>query len=154
MKIRIEIEENLEEDEVIIKCKELSKTVQKIQQEISDIMATKQKLCFYKENSEYYLPLESILFFETSENKVNAHTIDDIYQIKYRLYELEEILPSNFFRISKSTIVNIDKVFSISRSLASPNIIQFNKSYKQVYVSRYYFKELNIRLAGRRNYEK
>lgn len=153
MKIRIEMEENLEEEEVIIRCNQMNKTVQKIQQEIWKITASTKKLSFFKENNEYYLSLDTILFFETSENRINAHTIDDIYQIKYRLYELEEMLPSNFLRISKSSIVNVDKIFSINRTLTSPNIIQFCKSYKQVYVSRYYFKDLNKRLAERRNYE-
>lgn len=153
MKIRIELEENIEEEEVIIRCKQINKTIQKIQQEIWNITSSSKKLSFYKENNEYYLPLDSILFFETADNKVNAHTLDEIYQIRYRLYELEDMLPSNFLRISKSTIVNVDKIYSISRTLTSPSCIQFSKSYKQVYVSRYYFKALNQRLAERRNYE-
>lgn len=153
MKIRIELEENLEEEEVIIRCKGISKTVQKIQQEIWNITSTAKTLSFFKENSEYYLSLDKILFFETENSKINAHTTEEVYQIKYRLYELEEMLPSNFLRISKSTIVNTNKVFSVNRNLASLNSIQFYHSHKQVYVSRYYFKDLNKRLAERRNYE-
>lgn len=154
MKIQINFEENLEEDEIIIKCKKMDKTIQKIQQEIWNITSTAKKLSFYKDNLEYYLPLDTILFFETSENKINAHTIDDVYQIKYRLYELEEILSNNFLRISKSTIINVDEIYSINRNLTSLHSVQFYKSHKQVYVSRYYFKDLNKRLGERRNYEK
>lgn len=151
MRIRIEFDENLIEDEVIIRCKKLDDTIQKIQQSISDITFLEQKLCFWKGEKEYYLPIESILFYETSGNKVNAHTIDDIYEIKYRLYELEEMLPRQFMRISKSAILNIDKVFSIERSLTASSVIQFYKSHKQVYVSRLYYKELRNRLEERRN---
>ena len=35
MKVRIEIDENLEEDEVIIRCKELNKTIKRVQESIS-----------------------------------------------------------------------------------------------------------------------
>lgn len=152
MKIRIEIEENLEEDEVIIRCKELNDTVKKIQQSISN-KAVLPKFVFYKEEIEYYLSLDTILFFETFENMVQAHTEKEIYQIKYRLYELEELLPRHFIRVSKSTILNVNHIYSVDRNLTSSSVVQFYKSHKQVYVSRNYYKELKQRLGERRSYE-
>lgn len=152
MKVRIEIDDSLEEDEVTIKCKELNQTIKKVQQSISNI-SQMPKLIFYKNDIEYYLNLNDILFFETSENSVEAHTEKEIYKIKYRLYELEEILPNNFVRISKSTILNVNQIYSINRNLTSSSLVQFYKSYKQVYVSRNYNKMLKQRLEERRNYE-
>lgn len=149
MKITIEVDEQLVENEIIIKCNKVDKIIQKIQQSVSDITANSENFIFYKDDSEYYISLNKILFFESSDNKINAHTIDDIYQIKYKLYELEEILPKNFIRISKSTIVNIDHIYSITRNVTSSSLIQFNKSYKQVYISRSYYKGLKQRLAER-----
>ena len=154
MKIRIELEEDISEDEIIIKCTSVDKKIQEIQQAISNIIKSDVKISFFKENKEYYLQLNEILFFETNENHVDAHTRDDVYTTKYRLYELEEILPYNFSRVSKSTILNINNILSISRNLASSNLVQFYKSHKQVYVSRYYFKDLHKKLSERRNYEK
>lgn len=152
MKVRIEIDDSLEEDEVTIKCKELNQTIKKVQQSISNI-SQMPKLIFYKNDIEYYLNLNDILFFETSENSVEAHTEKEIYKIKYRLYELEEILPNNFVRVSKSTILNVNQIYSINRNLTSSSLVQFYKSYKQVYVSRNYNKILKQRLEERRNYE-
>ena len=154
MKVRIEIDSNIEEDEIIIRCKELTKSIQKIeetiQQENQIIHFT-----FYKDNTEYYIPLNSILFFETSGNEINAHTSNEIYKVKYKLYELEEILPVNFIRVSKSTILNVDHIFSIEKNLTASSIVQFNKTHKQVYVSRNYYKKLKERINERRNsYEK
>lgn len=153
MKIRIDLSENIEEDEIVIKCGKLSKEIQQIQQAISEITLQAQKFTFYKEEKEYYFPVEAILFFETSDGKVDAHTTDEVFKIKYCLYELEEILPNNFIRISKSTILNVNHIHSISRNFTSSSLIEFNKSYKQVYVSRNYYKELKNRLDERRNYE-
>ncbi len=57
---------------------------------------------FYKESSEYFLDLADILFFET-DSKDFAHARNEAYEVKLKLYELEEILPI-FLWISKSTI--------------------------------------------------
>lgn len=152
MKVRIEIDENLEEDEVTIKCKEINQTIKRVQQSISNANLI-PKLIFYKNDTEYYLNINEILFFETSENSVEAHTEKDVYKIKYRLYELEELLPNNFVRVSKSTILNSNKIYSITRNLTSSSLVQFYNSYKQVYVSRNYNKTLKQRLEERRNYE-
>ncbi len=154
MKVRIEIDSNIEEDEIIIKCKELTKSIQKIEETIQQENQI-INFTFYKDNTEYYIPLNSILFFETSGNEINAHTSNEIYKVKYKLYELEEILPINFIRVSKSTILNVDHIFSIEKNLTASSIVQFNKTHKQVYVSRNYYKKLKERINERRNsYEK
>ena len=154
MKVRIEIDSNIEEDEIIIRCKELTKSIQKIEETIQQENQI-INFTFYKDNTEYYIPLNSILFFETSGNEINAHTSNEIYKVKYKLYELEEILPINFIRVSKSTILNVDYIFSIEKNLTASSIVQFNKTHKQVYVSRNYYKKLKERINERRNsYEK
>ena len=48
MKIRIEIDENAHEDEVIIRCKELNENVKKVQQAITQY-SVKTNLVFMKE---------------------------------------------------------------------------------------------------------
>ena len=154
LRVRIEIDSNIEEDEIIIKCKELTKSIQKIEETIQQENQI-INFTFYKDNTEYYIPLNSILFFETSGNEINAHTSNEIYKVKYKLYELEEILPINFIRVSKSTILNVDHIFSIEKNLTASSIVQFNKTHKQVYVSRNYYKKLKERINERRNsYEK
>jgi len=154
MKIKIELDNNLIEDEVIIRCSKIDNSIQKIQTAISDISSQIKQLSFLKDGKEYYFSLDTILFFETNNNQIDTHTENDVFQVKYKLYELEEILPSNFVRVSKSTILNINKIYSIDKNIVSSSIVQFYKSHKQVYVSRYYFKILQQRLDERRNYEK
>ena len=152
MKIRIEIDENAHEDEVIIRCKELNENVKKVQQAIKQY-SVKTNLVFMKENTEYFIPLSCVLFFETAEKGIEAHTADDLYTIKNKLYELEKILPANFVRASKSSILNIDHIYSIEKNITSASLVRFNGSHKQLYVSRNYYKALKQRLNERRNYE-
>ena len=154
MKIRIELVDNLEEEEVLIRCGRVDDRIEKIQQYILEQSSSEIKITFYKENQEFYIPLNDILFFETEGEHVYAHTANDAYLTKYRLYELEQVLPKYFVRVSKSTIINIMQVYSVTRNLSSSSLIQFINSHKQVYVSRYYYKQMRQRLNERSIYEK
>lgn len=86
------------------------------------------------------------MFFETSGTSIHAHTSDNFYQVKNKLYELEKILPSNFIRVSKSTIINVKHIYSIEKNITSSSIVQFSNTHKQVYVSRNYYKLLKQRI--------
>ncbi len=150
MKIRIEVDNKIKENEVIIRCNELSEEVKNIQILLGDMLSNKNCITFYKGDTEYYLSLEEILFFDTEENSICAHTIDNIYNVKYKLYELEELLPGYFMRVSKSTILNTNHIYSITRSLSSSSKVEFENTHKQIYVSRYYYKPLKIKLSEKR----
>lgn len=153
VKIHIELVNGLDEDEVLIRCGRVDEKIQKLQQYILDL-SSEPKIVFYKQNQEFYFPLNEVLFFETEGEYIYAHTANDSYRIKYRMYELEDMLPKNFVRTAKSAIVNITQIHSIERNLTASSLIQFVGSHKQVYVSRYYYKDLRQRLNERSYYEK
>ncbi len=150
MKIRIEIDEKLTEDEVVIRCGSLTGQTVAVERAIREAAGTAQKLPFYVGNTEYYLRPEEILFFETDEKGVGAHTREALFWTKYKLYELESLLPGSFMRVSKSAILNIDQIYSISRNLTASSVVAFEGTHKTVYVSRYYYKPLIGRLEERR----
>ncbi len=147
MKITVEIDENISDNEIVIRCQAKDDMVKKIEKYAKSLDSI--KMIFYKRDQEYYLNVNDILFFETEINSISAHTVNDIYYIKYKLYELEQILPSNFMRVSKSTIVNINHIYSLNKNITSSSEIEFNKTYKRVYVSRFYLKQLKEKLKER-----
>ena len=142
MKIRIEVDENIQDDEVIIRCANLNEDIQNLQGAIKDALSKKNRIIFYKDNTQFYISLDEILFFETEETSISAHTLNNVYEVKYKLYELEGILPNNFMRVSKSTILNVN--------LTSSSLVEFKNTHKKVYVSRYYYKPLKIKLSEMR----
>ncbi len=150
MKVKVEIDENLEEDYVVIHCKRLNEQIMQVQNILADIGSQDKTILLHRENKEYYLPLDKILFFETENKEVQVHTKTEIYDTEYKLYELEELLPGYFMRISKSAIVNLNQIYSISRNLTASSLIEFVNCHKQVYVSRNYYKALVDRLAEKR----
>ena len=150
MKIRIEIDENVTEEEVIIRTASLGAEVEEISRALKELSRARQKFVFCKNESDYYLPLESIMFFETEGSSVHAHTRDDMFTVRLRLYELEEALPGFFMRVSKSTILNLRLVYALTRSISGTCLVQLHGTHKLVYVSRYYYKPLKERLEGMR----
>ena len=102
----------------------------------------------------FYMPTfreSEILFFETDNNQVMAHTANEIFLTGSKLYELEKILPWYFSRISKSAILNVKKVYAITRNLTASSLIEFEGTPKHVYVSRAYYKPLKEKLEEMRN---
>lgn len=141
------------EPEIIIKCHKLTPDIIKLQQMLASYDAgngSLNQIIFYKGDTEYYMNLNDILFFQTESSVIYAHTATDAYETKYKLYELEEILPASFIRISKSAIVNSSLIYSIQRNLAASSVISFNNTHKEVYVSRAYYKMLKNKMEERR----
>lgn len=69
------------------------------------------------EDIEYILKLEDIYYFEANGNTIIAIHKDGRYKVMMRLYEIEKVaMGHQFMRISKSIIVNINKIYSIERS--------------------------------------
>ena len=150
MKVRIEIQEGLKEEEIVIRCARINESILKLQNMVNDIGSNTKSLVLTRGETEYFVPQEQILFFETEGKSVSAHTADKMYETQYRLYELEEMLPGCFMRISKSTIVNLNQIYSITRNLTASSVVEFSDSIKKVYVSRNYYKALIERMGEKR----
>lgn len=150
MKVKIEIDSKLQETEILIRCSRLDESVINLQNSITEQGDSKRCISLSKGETSYYVPIEEILFFETEGKEVRAHTADKLFEAPYKLYELEEFLPAGFMRISKSTIVNLDYIYSIERNLTASSVVEFSGSSKKALVSRGYYKALVERLRSRR----
>lgn len=150
MKILMEIDESIAEDEVIIRCRELNDEMVSLQRQISEAVNQKMQLHVAKSDKEYFITLEEILFLETADQMIAVHTSDDIYATKQKMYELEELLPGSFMRVSKSTIINTQAVRSIHKNITGASEVEFAGTMKKAYVSRMYIKALMSKLEEKR----
>lgn len=148
MKLRIELDESLPDDELVIRANRLGPEIQAVQESLRQ--KSKPSLIFYKGTSEYFLPLEDLLFFETDGAKIFAHTRSEAYEVKLKLYELEDYLPAHFSRVSKSSIVNCRAIYALDKSFSGTSRIGFSNSHKQVHVSRHYYQLLKETLREMR----
>lgn len=150
MRVVIEVDEELAEECIVIKCQKLDERIVKLQSLLSEHTDSDRDILLHKEGKEYYMPLEKLLFFETENKQIWAHTSDEMYEIDFKLYELEELLPGSFMRVSKSTIVNMNHIYSITKNITAASVVEFKGSCKRVYVSRNYYKALIERLDEKR----
>lgn len=143
--MKIVIDEDAEELEVRITCKEVTEEVLALKNKIQEFLniganGIKREIKAKKNNKEYYIELKDVLFFESYDREVIMHTANDCFSANYRLYELERLLPITFIRVAKSTIVNAKMVYDVSKNLVSSGTIEFKNSDKQAPVSRGYYK--------------
>lgn len=150
MKIRMEIDDSIAEDEVVIRCRELSDDIVSLQRQIQEAVNQKLQLHVSQGEKEYFITLEEVIFMETADQFVAVHTSEQIYSTKQKLYELEELLPGSFMRVSKSTIINTSLIRSIHKNITGASEVEFAGTLKKAYVSRSYIKALMSKLEEKR----
>ena len=144
MKIRLESAQILE-TEVIIRGDVASEEVLSLLQ----ILKKKNtgKIILYKEDEQYIVNAEEIVFVEVSGNKVYVHTKLDSYEAKQKLYEVRDILSGQMFvQINKSVIVNINYVKSIQAEFSGNYRLKLKNRKETLTISRKYFKEFKDRI--------
>ena len=141
MKFSVIIDENREE-EIIVYAKEKNELVSAIEKLVSD----DSKINGYIEREIVPFSVSEAEFFYADKNKVYAVTSKDKVLVKYRLYELEEILPENFIKINKSCIANLSAVSGFDTSISGTLKVKF-KSRKIDYVSRRNLKNIKERIG-------
>ena len=139
MKLRIEIDPDSQE-EILLRAPAVTDEVRRLQTVIAEAFSRKLELALQLGEQECYIPCDEILFFETTERRVRAHTAEHMYFSPLKLCELEELLPRTFVRASKSCLVNTAHIVAINHSLTGASEILFKETGKKIYASRMYYK--------------
>lgn len=133
------------EDEVIVNYHNMTPEVERI---INFLNRGQAKLVGWKEKTRMVLELNKILYIESVDGKTFAYTEEEVLRLDYLLSQLQQILSAiNFFRCSKSMIVNIDKVQSL-KSLPSNRIDATMCNGEHIMISRTYASDFRKRLKG------
>lgn len=142
--MKITIQENREqrETEVVIHCRNADNEVVEL---VALLQGQEKKLTGERNGKTHLLSPPDILYFDSVNKKTFAYTDRDVYSLSLRLYELEGQLPQNFFRASKASIINIDKIASIRPDFGSRLEVTLTSGERLV-VSRQYAQELKSRL--------
>ena len=144
--MRDNIIENEDTKEIFaeIHCKEITAEVNRLKAHIENY-AVRIKGEYEKE--AVYVDLKDILYFESVDSKTFIYTKDRVLTAELRLYEIEKRLSEkNFFRCSKSVVVNLGKIVKLKPEI-SRNIIATLDNGEAVVISRRYVSELK-RIIG------
>lgn len=93
-------------------------------------------------DSRIKLPISRILYFEADAEQVFAYTEGEIYKVKLRLYQIEDLsLSTDIMRVSKSHLINVKHIHSIRPALNSRLYVKMQNG-EEVLVSRKYAQDL------------
>ena len=135
MKLKIVENSNLDEDIVIIECKKITDDVKSICEYIENYGLN---IIGKLDGSKYFLSLNDIFYFEAVDNHVFAYTKDLVYEITYKINELNELLSkSSFMQISRTIILNIDKIKKVSTLINGRILAVLENGEKQIITRAY-----------------
>lgn len=144
MKITIIDHADGEEDEIIIRCRHMDEQLLKL---IYAIKAGQEKITVLRGGDYFQVMPDEIYYFEAVDNKVFLYLEKEVYETKQKLYELEkQFQGTDFFRASKSCIVNLSKVKSLSPAF-NGRFEAHMKNGEKVIISRQYVPALKEKLG-------
>ena len=146
MRVRVRIDKSFDTVEIQVCSNELTPQVKQLVEDISGFVNEGISGTDFR-GEKVMLPLKDILRFYTENQKVIAQDVAGIYNIQEKLYELEERLDEGqFFRISKSEIVNLQKIKRLDMSITGTiKVILTNGT--ETYTSRRNVTKLKQRLG-------
>ncbi len=132
LKINTNISNQFKEVSITINAPELSEEIQNIIKYISNINSVPNNILASKDNKIYFIDLKKVVCFYSKEKSNYVRTIEGKYKIKYKLYELEEILNKiDFIRISNSCIININQVECFDTSILGTVIVKLKDNTQE-----------------------
>lgn len=144
MKVRLDIDQQYAEEQIIIEAPSLSPRVQKVQDFVQSL-DQKETLKGKFQDQLYLIEVGTIQRVYIENRKVLAETHIRTYTLDIRLYQAVEILPASFIQISQSEIVNIDSISHLK--LTSNGLIEiYLKNDSFTYSSRRYLKAIKEKL--------
>jgi DNA-binding LytR/AlgR family response regulator len=112
MKITIDESQDNLETEIVIKCKIVNEEIQRL---ILMLKSSEERILGTLNGANNFIEPKDIFYFESVDKKTFMYTQKQVLETPLRLYELEEKLDKlDFFRSSKSTIINISKIKKLS----------------------------------------
>ena len=144
MKVQLHIDEKFSEEKVVIEAPALSDAIQQLLVFTQHLGGTKT-IRAKKEEEIYLLDTAEIQRIYTENRQVWVEAATDTYLLGLPLYQVLELLPTDFLQISQSEIINIEHIDHLK--LTGSGLIQIAMKNGQItYSSRRYLKVIKEKL--------
>lgn len=145
MKLIIEQSEEYKEAVITIRCGMIDDALKSV---IDSLQFQMFSITVTKNGAIRKLSLGEIYYFESVDERTFVYCDHEVYECEYKLYELEERVGGFCFaRISKSVIVNIDKITSIRPQLNGRFEALLDNGERQT-INRHYVNRLKEKFEG------
>lgn len=146
MKVVVKSIRNKSEEQVVLECVEMSREFENVRRYA---LGQGDTLTGYLGEKMYTVPLDSVLYFETVDEKVFAYTLKAVYEVRSRLYELEEAYGQRLFiRCSRQVVLNLMKLGCIEPEI-NGRFVAHMKNGEQLIISRQYVPALKKAVMGK-----
>ena len=136
--------DKVKEEEVTVTVHERSALTEQIEALVKQHTGTDRIIAFAEDEMKQ-LSFSDIECITVLDGKPYAIDVENKrYRLKQRLYELEELLPTFFIRINKSTLANEKRIARFAASFSGAVDAVFQCGYRE-YVSRRCFTEIKRR---------
>ena len=143
MKIIIEEPPEGEEERIIVQCREISPELLSV---LNSLKNPTDTLIAHMGSEIHRIKPADIFYIEAVDRKAFIYGEKNVYEAKQKLYELEELAMKDFLRISKSVIVNVNKIKTLIPSL-SGNAEAVLINNERVVISRRFINNLRETLG-------
>ena len=126
------------EEEIVVLCRNISPELLSM---LNALKAPSNTIVASLGGALHKLSFSDILYIETVDKKTFLYGENATYEAKQRLFELEALAPRDFLRISKSTIINLNKVKTLIPTLSGNAEAVLNNN-ERVAISRRYVSNL------------
>lgn len=145
MKVRIKQISDKADECLIIECVEVTPDIESIR---SYALTKGTTLTGNMDERTYQFNLSDVFYFEAVDERVFAYTKGRSYELKIRLYELENAYADkHFIRCSKSFVINLIKLEGISPAL-NGRFTAHMKNGEKIIISRQYVPDIKRAVMG------
>jgi DNA-binding LytR/AlgR family response regulator len=135
MDIPVEIAAGSEKERILIECRELTPEIEEIR---TGLLARQRCIAARQQDTVYKMPIGDVYYFEAVDERTFAYTKSAVYEVKSRLYEVENLFAGcGFLRCSKSVVLNVYHIESFSPALNGRFFAHMDNGEKLI-VSRQY----------------
>lgn len=143
-KVTIKQVDKNEDEEIVVKCHEIDDEVLNI---VEKLKKSETILLGSKDNEMFRISVKDIFYIESVDNKTFICMQKNVFESKLKLYEVEELTQNTkLFRCSKSMILNIAKIRSVTPSINGRFEAKLLNG-ETVVISRQYVPNLKKRLG-------
>ena len=104
-----------QEEEILVQCHEINEEVLSV---VEKLKSDEAMILASRDGEVFPVPAKQIYYIESVDNKTFIYLKKSVFDTKLKLYEIEEqTRGTKLFRCSKSMIVNIAKIRSVSSSV-------------------------------------
>jgi len=145
MDVKVRLVEKDQAEIVDISCHEITENVREI---VSFVKLCQGQITGYIDGEQFEIPVTDIYYIESVDDVVFIYCKNKVYETRQKLYEIfGQLGQKQFFRVSKSCIVNLMKVKSIRPALNGRYLAHII-SGEEIIISRKYVPDLKKTLKG------